>query len=181
MRKIIFSLLILSACSYVTFAQDVKLNKDSTTSLTAPLYIFKLYADDKEYNALPIIALIDQKDIASMEILKDKTADELYGSRGKYGVIIITLIKDVEIHEVDQLLNERKIKPRFKKLPIFVNNTLTRKAKEMFYTYNPNKIKSVSVETEKETGMKYISIITADYNPAPDNQFRIKGTGTSGM
>lgn len=36
------------------------------------------------------LSLIPQEDIASMEILKDAQATSLYGSRGAYGVIIIT-------------------------------------------------------------------------------------------
>jgi hypothetical protein len=183
MKKLVILSLLLIAIASNSFAQQVKLNKDTTTSLTTPLYIFKLYADDKEYNALPLLALMGPETIFSMDVLTDKKANELYGSRGKYGVIIITLAKGIEVHEFDQLLNKYKIKPRFRKLPITINYALIRTTKYRYYTSTTTNIKSVSVEKEKETGMKYISIITTDYNPnpAPDNQFRIRGASTSGM
>jgi hypothetical protein len=182
MRKIILTSLLIIAGSCITFAQTVKLNKDTAALSKSPLYILKLYADDKEYDAVPLLWMIEQSTIASMEILKDKTADEEYGVRGRNGVIIITLTKDVEIRQLDKLFDQYKIKQKQRTLPLYINNTFTGSSRDMFYT-NPNKIKSVAVTKEKETGMKYISIITTDYNPnpAPDNQLRIRGTGTSGM
>jgi hypothetical protein len=183
MKKLIILSLLLIAIASNSFAQQVKLNKDTTTSLTTPLYIFKLYADDKEYNALPLLALMGPETIFSMDVLDDKKANELYGSRAKYGVIVITLIKGVEIQEFDKLPNKYKIKNRFRKLPITINYALIRTTKDRYYTSTSNNIKSIIVEKEKDTGMKYISIITTDYNPNPtlDNQFRIRGTGTFGM
>lgn len=180
MKKIILTYLIIIAGSYISFAQRIKLNKDTTTSLTIPLYIFKLYADNKEYNALPLLALMSPEGIFSMDVLNDKKANELYGSSAKYGVIIITLVKGVELQEFDQLLNKYKIKSRFRKLPITINNQLIRTTTDKYYTANSNNIKSVSVEKEKDTGMKYISIITTDYNPnpVPDNQIRIRGSAS---
>jgi TonB-dependent SusC/RagA subfamily outer membrane receptor len=180
MKTFITLTLFLLAITGISFAQHVKLNKDTSAFSKSPLYIFKLYADDKEYNGIPLIGLIDQKDIASMEILKDKMANEQYGLKGKNGVIIITLSKDVEINQLDKLFDKYKIKQKQRTLPMYINNTLTHSTADMFYTAS-NKIKSVSIE--KDTGMKYISIITTDYNPnpTPDNQFRIRGGNTPGM
>jgi len=182
MKKIILTSLLIIAGSCISFAQTVKLTKDTAAISKSPLYIFKLYADDKDYDAVPLLSFVEQKAIASMEILKDKSADEQYGTKGKNGVIIITLREGVELNQVDQLFNQYKIKQKQRALPIYVNNKLTPTTADMFYP-SSNKIKSVAVVKEKGTGVKYISIITTDYNPnpAPDNQFRIRGTGTSGM
>jgi TonB family protein len=61
---------------------------------TSPLYIIDgvvtaLKIDDKGAGLSPLSA-IPQEDIASIEILKDETAEKLYGDKGKYGVILVT-------------------------------------------------------------------------------------------
>ncbi|MGF7078687.1 hypothetical protein [Mucilaginibacter sp. UYCu711] len=179
-KHIALSLLVL-AMAGSSFAQQVKLNKDTSGFAKSPLYVFKVYGDNQEFTAAPLLGLIDQNLIASMEILKDKTADDMYGAKAKNGVIIITLTQGTEIHPLTYLLDQFNIKPKFRTLPLYINNTLTRSTTDMFYA--PNKIKTVTIEKEKGTGMKYVSIITNDYSPnaAPDKTFRIRGEGTSGM
>ncbi|GAB3929096.1 SusC/RagA family TonB-linked outer membrane protein [Mucilaginibacter myungsuensis] len=70
---------------------------------TSPLYVIDgvpLDADkaadqgfDQQGPGVSPLSLIPQEDIASMEILKDASATSLYGSRGAYGVILITTVR----------------------------------------------------------------------------------------
>lgn len=55
---------------------------------SSPMYIIDGKKQDKS-NTSPLKDL-DQNDIASIEVLKDATANDLYGDEGKNGVIIIT-------------------------------------------------------------------------------------------
>jgi TonB-linked SusC/RagA family outer membrane protein len=67
---------------------------------TSPLYVIDGVAIDADkaaengYNTMgpgvSPLSLIPQEDVASLEVLKDAQATSLYGSRGAYGVIIIT-------------------------------------------------------------------------------------------
>ncbi|HWZ35956.1 MAG TPA: SusC/RagA family TonB-linked outer membrane protein [Mucilaginibacter sp.] len=70
---------------------------------TSPLYIIdgipltadqaSQYGFDQQGSGVSPLSLIPQEDIASMEVLKDATATALYGSRGAYGVILITTVR----------------------------------------------------------------------------------------
>lgn len=53
-----------------------------------PLYI----VDGKEATSA-ILSALKPESISSMEVLKDKSATERYGEKGKYGVILINLKK----------------------------------------------------------------------------------------
>lgn len=61
---------------------------------TSPLYLIDGVVTDITKNdkgeVVSPLSIIPQADILSMEILKDKTAEALYGDRGKYGVILVT-------------------------------------------------------------------------------------------
>ncbi|WP_243732604.1 SusC/RagA family TonB-linked outer membrane protein [Pedobacter metabolipauper] len=73
---------------------------DSFLQPTSPLYVIDGVPIDADkaaeygYNTLgpgvSPLSLIPQEDVASLEVLKDAQATSLYGSRGAYGVIIIT-------------------------------------------------------------------------------------------
>jgi TonB-dependent SusC/RagA subfamily outer membrane receptor len=182
MRKFISIILFVSATACSAFAQQTfpvnldignkynnavmqplylhKLIKDTLAFSKKPLYIFKISSNDKTYNAVPLLKLIDPQDIASMEILKDKLATDQYGTKAKNGVIIITLIQGTEILPANKLLDKYNIDKQFRKLPLYIDSTLTQRSDNLFYT--SNKIKTITVAEEKETGMKYISIITSD-------------------
>ncbi|WP_214073646.1 SusC/RagA family TonB-linked outer membrane protein [Mucilaginibacter sp. dw_454] len=70
---------------------------------TSPLYIIdgipltadqaSQYGFDQQGSGVSPLSLIPQEDIQSMEVLKDATATALYGSRGAYGVILITTVR----------------------------------------------------------------------------------------
>ena len=135
-----------------------KLNKDTSGLVNNPLYFLKIDGSERTYNAVPLLNLIDQGSISSMNILKDKHTTDLYGAKAKNGVIIISLIQGTEILQENKLLDKYNIDNKFRKLPVYIDSTLTDKSDNMFYA--SKKIKSITVTEEKETGMKYISILT---------------------
>ncbi|MBF0577966.1 M56 family metallopeptidase [Dysgonomonas sp. GY617] len=53
-----------------------------------------LYIIDGKESSHPTMKALDPKDIESVSVLKDKSATETYGSKGKNGVIIITTKKE---------------------------------------------------------------------------------------
>jgi len=137
-----------------------KLNKDTTQFAKSPLYLVKLDGQANYYTVMPQLGLIEQSDIVQMEILKDKMADEQFHEKGKNGVIIITLKKETDLLTMDQLFDRFNIKKKFKNLPLFLNNNITAKLTDMVFAVK--NIKSVSVEKEKGTGLKYLSIVSTD-------------------
>ncbi|MDB5158527.1 MAG: hypothetical protein JWR50_3234 [Mucilaginibacter sp.] len=135
-----------------------KLNKDTLDLAKKPLYFLKIDGSDAIFNTIPSLNLLDQGDISSMEILKDKMAIDAYGKNAKNGVIIISLIQGTEILQENKLLDKYNIDSKFRNLPLYVDSTLAHRSNQTFYA--SKKIKSVTVAEEKETGMKYISILT---------------------
>ena len=69
--------------------QDVKVTISSITALDKPL----LVVNGKEINS-SILGALDPDKIDHITVLKDKKALELYGEKGKDGVILITLKKE---------------------------------------------------------------------------------------
>ncbi|WP_455601480.1 TonB family protein [Bacteroides rodentium] len=68
---------------------DVEKKKDVVShGIGMPLYI----VDGKEATSA-ILSALKPESISSMEVLKDKSATERYGEKGKYGVILINLKK----------------------------------------------------------------------------------------
>lgn len=73
------------------FEPKVTIAAENGNPDTSPLYIIKT----KDGETLKMnIKDINPNDIDAMTVLKDKAATELYGEKGKNGVIIITLKKD---------------------------------------------------------------------------------------
>ncbi|WP_075349206.1 Spy/CpxP family protein refolding chaperone [Algoriphagus marinus] len=75
------------------FAPKVTIEAENSNPDTSPLYIVK---SNNTNLTIPQGALekINPHDIESINVLKDKAATDLYGEKGKNGVIIITLKKD---------------------------------------------------------------------------------------
>ena len=64
-----------------------------STDLEKPLFI----VDGMPVNS---IDQINTNDIESISVLKDKSATAIYGNKGKYGVILITMKKPVKLNEM---------------------------------------------------------------------------------
>jgi hypothetical protein len=173
MKKHFALLLMFIAATSSSFAQN-KLNKDTSGFAKSPLFILKIQGNDKEYPTLNILGLTSQENIASMEILKDEMADDKYGVAGKNGVIIITLTQGIQIYQLNTLLDKHNIGKKYRKLPLYIDSTLTRNTTSIFYL-STEKIKNITVAKERETGLKYISLLTIDGNAKPAPGLRIRG------
>jgi TonB-dependent SusC/RagA subfamily outer membrane receptor len=73
-----------------------------------PLYVIQNKLEQIKFNSSieegkSPLALIPQNSIASIEVLKDATAFELYGAAGRQGVIIITIIESEQANVVKLL------------------------------------------------------------------------------
>ncbi len=81
----------------VVFRLDVKnaevdgvvISREESSGQGVPLYII----DGKE-SAPSVLGVLKPEAIESMAVLKDDAATQVYGEKGKYGVILITLKKD---------------------------------------------------------------------------------------
>lgn len=178
MKKIITTSFFWLAMAGIGFAQQIKLNKDTSGFLNAPMYLVKVAGNAKTFTMTPVLGLVNQKDIASMEILKGKTADLLYGAKGKNGVVIITLTATTKIFTADELLDTYNIRNNDRVLPLYIDYNLSRNTKDLAFTLS--NIKSVNVAVEEATDLKYISIITTDYpnSRIRDRQMHLRGSDT---
>jgi hypothetical protein len=113
-----------------------------------------------------------------MEILTDKKADSLYHGEGKNGVIIITVNKEITTLTKDALFKKYKISKKYKDLPLYIDSALTYKDDNNMFVIDH--IKAISVAKDKETGDKYISIITDVVKFKPDpNVTYIRGIAST--
>jgi hypothetical protein len=136
------------------------LHKDTSAFSSSALYLLRDPLTKKTKRTLPILGLIKQEDINSMEILKDKMADSLYGKVSKNGVIIIESIPSVKTYTIQQFLDHNNIQKKDQALAIYVDYNLLPHINDISITQG--NVKTVSVEKEN-TGEKYISIVTNGY------------------
>jgi hypothetical protein len=154
-------------------ADPINPAKGTSVSVKVPLYRLNVDGSSNSYNGIYILSIVDQADIKSMSILKDKEADEQFGAKGKNGVILITLNKDVQLVSTQELLRKFNIKKKDTRLPVFINRMLTYNSSDLGFKLD--KIKAVNVETEPETGFKYINIIPINKANIHGNEIRIRG------
>ena len=155
-----FITILLIGVATLGFSQDGKLNKDTTNFSKSPLYVVQLEGDTNYHTVMPELSMVTPKNVKQMEILKDEPAITKFHERGKNGVIVITVKKETELLTEDELFDEFNIQKKLESLPLFLNNHIIAKSRDMVFTLS--KIKSVSVAKEKGTSLKYISIITTD-------------------
>ncbi|WP_285058138.1 hypothetical protein [Pedobacter ginsengisoli] len=75
-----------------------------------PLYVInngdkRIILTPVEYAVSPL-SIIQQEHIASLEVLKDKSATDMFQDKGKYGVIIITLKEENLEEEIKKLTDK---------------------------------------------------------------------------
>jgi hypothetical protein len=159
-------------------AQQGKLNKDTSAFAKSPLYIIKFKNQTFKHLSMPMMSLFPRDDIQTMEILTDKKADSLYHGEGKNGVIIITVNKEITTLTKDALFKKYKISKKYKDLPLYIDSALTYKDDNNMFVIDH--IKAISVAKDKETGDKYISIITDVVKFKPDpNVTYIRGIAST--
>lgn len=150
---------------------NYQLDKGTSKNKKEIVYVLKLPEQP------PLVTpnlLIDIHDIDSITIKKGNDAINLYGSKASLGAIEIHLKKKAAIINFDQLLADFNIAYTNNKLPVFIDSVVVRGINDTYFELTD--IKSVSISEERETGMKYISIIS--FFPArrhKKNDIYIKG------
>jgi hypothetical protein len=176
MRKPIIITLLFFSTGIPCFAQQGKLNKDTSAFSKSPYYVIKFKNQTFDHLSMPMLSALPQADIQAMEIYTGNKADSLYYGTGKNGVIVITVNKEVTTLTKDVLFKKYNIKKRYNDLPVYIDSALTNRSDNNMFAIDH--IKTITVAKDKETGEKYISIITDVVKFKPDpNVTYIRGTG----
>jgi len=149
-----FFFISLFATPAICFAQtNGQLDKDTAKYKNAPLYILQLPLAD------PLAAsgiVIWPADIDSVSVFKDSISRREYGPKAANGVIFISSHKSIKMLLLDQLLTHYHITDAG--LPVYIDSAIAYKPGAIYF--QQAMVKSAKIETEKGTGMKYISICT---------------------
>ena len=146
-----------------------KVSEFSVQGMNNPLYI----VDGKEVTS-SILSALDVNKIESMTVLKNESATEVYGEKGKNGVIIITLKgsaeKSITLSNKSSVVNVPGLKgvylnnrrAEWEDVDIFVDGEKIEMAgRALDEVVPPNRIESISVEKERnEAGRGKIYITT---------------------
>ena len=146
-----------------------KVSEFSVQGMNNPLYI----VDGKEVTS-SILSALDVNKIESMTVLKNESATEVYGEKGKNGVILITLKgsaeKSITLSNKSSVVNVPRLKgvylnnrrAEWEDVDIFVDGEKIEMAgRALDEVVPPNRIESISVEKERnEAGRGKIYITT---------------------
>ena len=146
-----------------------KVSEFSVQGMNNPLYI----VDGKEVTS-SILSALDVNKIESMTVLKNESATEVYGEKGKNGVILITLKgsaeKSITLSNKSSVVNVPGLKgvylnnrrAEWEDVDIFVDGEKIEMAgRALDEVVPPNRIESISVEKERnEAGRGKIYITT---------------------
>ena len=146
-----------------------KVSEFSVQGMNNPLYI----VDGKEVTS-SILSALDVNKIESMTVLKNESATEVYGEKGKNGVILITLKgsaeKSITLSNRSSVVNVPGLKgvylnnrrAEWEDVDIFVDGEKIEMAgRALDEVVPPNRIESISVEKERnEAGRGKIYITT---------------------
>ena len=146
-----------------------KVSEFSVQGMNNPLYI----VDGKEVTS-SILSALDVNKIESMTVLKSESATEVYGEKGKNGVILITLKgsaeKSITLSNKSSVVNVPGLKgvylnnrrAEWEDVDIFVDGEKIEMAgRALDEVVPPNRIESISVEKERnEAGRGKIYITT---------------------
>ncbi len=124
-----------------------------------PLFIINGKEADRD-----VVSALDPQRIESINVLKNKSAASIYGDRGKNGVVLITLKKDIKnmnadqsATKEDQIINQRdKASTIGKEVTYYVDGT--KKSAGQIKEISPDAIESVNVVKDgDQKGSVYIS------------------------
>jgi hypothetical protein len=101
---------------------------------------------------------INPNNIRNYSVYKDSSHTKQYGERGKNGVAVFTLKKEVKFLTLTQLFNRYHIKNSDRTLPLFVDSALFFDPTHLYLS--EKQIKFMRVEIEDRTGMKFINLRT---------------------
>lgn len=150
---LLFSILTFSTTYHIHAQAKYSLDKDTNRYINWPLYIVKIPG---KQTIEPFYLLTDPSSLVSLKMSKDSTQKNIYGKKATYGVITITLKKGTKLLPLAGLLNSFKVSKKDNHLPVFIDSALANHANGIYFTRA--EIRSITVDIEKETGMKYINI-----------------------
>ncbi|MEO6979219.1 MAG: hypothetical protein ABI113_12600 [Mucilaginibacter sp.] len=153
MIKLSLTFSFLLAALLCSAQENHKLYKDTSHFKNSPLFVLELPLSNP-VEATGIIA--KPEDIESINVFKDSATLKEYGEKAANGLIIIKLKINPKLLTLKQLLVSNQIKDT--NLPVYIDSAIAYKPTE--YLFEPAMVKSAKIETEKETGMKYVSITT---------------------
>lgn len=108
---------------------------------------------------------LNPNSIREINVTNKNEAMRLYGREGENGVINIyckknTKIKLTKLTNLTEILTKYKIDFKDRKLPVYIDSSFVNHP-EIEY-YNLSKIKSVKIDTEFVSDIRFINIITVD-------------------
>ena len=117
------------------------------------------------------IGFVNPNDIKSINILQGKNAVKLYGKSAEKEVVIISCKRKAKIIKISQIrldsaLSLYGISKEDQKLFVYIDSMLSYPTSNIYL--ETKKIKSVRIETEFVSGIRFINIITS--NP----QYKLK-------
>ncbi|TSJ43438.1 hypothetical protein FO440_04400 [Mucilaginibacter corticis] len=162
------------------YRQQGKLLKDTNRfSSKSPFYLIKLNDQTIPYSAWSTLSLIGPEQIFDMNIYSGKKADSLYTGSGEKGLIIIRIKKDLPAYTRADFFKKYNIKKKYDNLPVYIDSAIAYHTEK--FIFSETAIKSVTIAKDKETGFKFINILTTfpyiKYNP---NELYIRGLASTG-
>lgn len=141
-----------------------KLNKNVVICKTYPLYLYKKEGDKLFREADPAsFDVMNTWQLSSSDYIKPNVAIKRYGKKAKNGAVLLTYNKWIEFLNEPDFFERYKITGENTALEMFVDSAIVYRLHT--WLYNTNYIRKVSIEVEKETGVKYISILTSKSIP----------------
>lgn len=157
------------------YRQPGKLFKD-TAGLppNSPHYIIKLNDQTIPYSAWSTLSLIGPEQIFDMNIYSGKKADSLYAGSGEKGLIIIRIKKHLPMYTRADFFKKYHIKKKYDTLPVYIDSAIAYHTEK--FMFSETVIKSITIAKDKETGSKFINILTTfPYLKYSPNEINIRG------
>lgn len=159
----------LSIC-YGQATTTYELDKDTSKYLNYPLCVFQI-SPLKTVRSSGLCCIIPMA-IDSISVYKNPEVTKDYGPEAKNGVILVKLKPGIELITLNQLYD--KFNVHEKNLPVFIDSAIVYKPDGLYL--QADCIKYAKIEKEKNTGMKYISLLTGNpINRPKKGEINIRG------
>jgi hypothetical protein len=101
---------------------------------------------------------VDANSIDSINSYTKSKAIKIFGPKAKNGAVTIKFKKGTELLNINQLFDLYKLQNKKRSLSVFIDSTICFHPEAMYF--EAKIVKSVKIQSEKNNGMKYISIRT---------------------
>ncbi|MDB4922222.1 hypothetical protein [Mucilaginibacter sp.] len=142
-------------CSGQTFNQ---LNKDTANYKNTPVFV--LNTGNKQLNIQTRHPVIDQNDLSAVNVYQKSETTNLILNDDRSGTIYFTFKPGITLIDLPHLLKKFDIAIKGSMLPVFIDSVFDYQPKTMYFQLSA--VKSVKIEEEANTRMKYISIISVN-------------------